>query len=91
MSTVKKWSVDVFIWEDDEGHTSADARLVADNHTVSLVGRGIACVKPQEHDVPEIGDEVAVGRALGDLSRNLLVTADADIRDLGSAVGVPMR
>jgi hypothetical protein len=52
---------------------------VADNHAVSLVGRGTARANPHDRDVPEIGDEMAVGRALGDLSRNLLSVAEADI------------
>lgn len=79
MSTVKKWSVDVFIWENDEGHTSAEARLVAENRSLSIVGRGLARVNPRERDIPEIGDEVAVGRALADLANNLTSTAESDI------------
>ena len=85
MSTVKKWSVDVFIWENDEGHTSAEARLVAENRSLSVVGRGLARVNPHERDIPEIGDEVAVGRALAELGRNLSSTAEADITAVTSA------
>jgi len=85
MSTVKRWSVDVYIWEDDEGHTSAEARLVAENRPVSVVGRGIARLNPHDRDVPEIGDEVSVGRALADLGRNLMSTAEVDIEAVESA------
>ena len=89
MSTVKKWSVDVYIWEDDEGHTSAEARLIAEHRTTSMVGRGTARANPHDLDVPEIGDEVAVGRALADLGRNLMSTADADMQAVGSASAIP--
>lgn len=78
MRTVKRWRVDVFVGEDD-GRTYAEARLgneVGDR----LVGVGRAHVSPDDYDVPEIGDEVAVSRALSDLGARLL---DAASRDIG--------
>jgi hypothetical protein len=74
---MKRWSVEVFIGEDD-GRTYAEARL----HTElgdRLLGVGRAWLSPADHDVPEIGDEVAVARALSELSRCLLDTAAGDI------------
>jgi hypothetical protein len=85
MASVKKWSVYVFIWEDDEGHTSAEARLIAENRAKAVVGRGLARLNPQDRDVPEIGDEVAVGRALSELGRSLMSTAEADIEAVSTA------
>jgi hypothetical protein len=84
MSTVKKWSVDVYIWEDDAGRTSAEARLVAEHRALAVIGRGTARVNPHDPEIPEIGDEVAVGRALADLGRNLMSTAEADIQAVGA-------
>jgi hypothetical protein len=84
MSKVKKWSVDVYIWEDEARRTSAEARLIAENRAVSVVGRGAARLNPHDRDIPEIGDEVAVGRALADLGRNLISTAETDIEAVAS-------
>jgi hypothetical protein len=84
MLSVKKWSVDVFIWEGDDGETSAEARLVAEDRAKAVVGRGAARLNPHDADVPEIGDEVAVGRALSDLGRNLMSTAEADVEAMSS-------
>jgi hypothetical protein len=77
MATVKRWTVEVFINEND-GRTSAQARL----HTgedAHLVGLGQARVHPTDRDVPEIGDELAAARALSDLSHALLAAAAGDI------------
>jgi hypothetical protein len=77
MRTVKHWSVEIFVGEDD-GRTYAEARL----HTElgdRLLGVGRAWLSPDDHNVPEIGDEVAVARALSELSRRLLDTAAGDI------------
>jgi Rv2632c-like len=79
MSTVKKWGVDVFIWENEEGHTSVDARLVAEDRAISVVGHGSARRNPNDRDIPEIGDEMAVGRALADLGRNLSTAAEENL------------
>jgi hypothetical protein len=77
MAAVKRWTVDVFI-DEDEGRTYADARLHtgADTH---LVGVGRARLNPADRNIPEIGDELAAARALSDLSQVLLVTATTDI------------
>jgi hypothetical protein len=77
MRAVKRWKVDIFLGEDD-GSTYAEARL----HTEigdSLLGIGHARVSARDADVPEIGDELAVARALNDLGHRLLLTAAGDI------------
>ncbi|MBY9074108.1 DUF1876 domain-containing protein [Nocardioides sp. WL0053] len=80
MSTTKTWHVDLFIGERD-GLTHAEARLRPDE-TVTLTGTGTARLNPTDRDVPEIGDELAVARALSDLAHRLLHAAAEDIESL---------
>ena len=77
MSTDKTWHVDVMIGERD-GQTHAEARLHTDE-TETLTGTGTARLNPDDRDVPEIGDELAVARALSDLAHRLLHAAAEDI------------
>ena len=77
MEQVKRWTVTVDIDEHD-GRTRARARLHT-RDTDRLVGVGIAHVDPHDEDVPEIGDEIAVARALSDLGARLLQTAAEDV------------
>lgn len=77
MRAVKQWRVDLMLGEDD-GQTYAEARLVTEVGD-RLMGLGRAHVSPDDYDVPEIGDEIAVARALRDLGTRLLDTASADI------------
>ncbi|WP_067429635.1 dsRBD fold-containing protein [Nocardioides jensenii] len=72
----REWSVRIFLSEHDGG-THAEARL--DTGGTSLTGTGSARLSPADTDVPEIGDELAAGRALSSLAAVLLRTADADI------------
>jgi hypothetical protein len=76
MIAAKRWNVVVTIDEHD-GRTRAVARL----HTRDreLVGVGLAHRNPAERDVPEIGDELAVARAFGELGNRLLACAAADV------------
>ena len=73
----KQWRVDVFVSEEDDV-TRAKAVLVGDSPTQVSAG-GLARRNPHDPAVPEIGDEVAVGRALAALSRELLAVAAHDI------------
>jgi hypothetical protein len=47
-----------------------------------LVGVGRARLNPDDRDVPEIGDELAVARALSDLGHRLLMTATRDVEEI---------
>ena len=80
MKGVRRWSVQIYVGEED-GRTYAEAALVDDigNRTR---GTGRAQVAPTDHDVPAIGDEIAVARALNDLSRRLLGVAEDDVAAL---------
>jgi hypothetical protein len=82
MRTVKRWRVEVFLGEDD-GRTYAEARLITEIGD-RLVGVGRAHVSPDDYDVPEIGDEIAVARALSELGARLLETASRDIEQVTS-------
>lgn len=77
MTTVKQWTVQLVIDEHEGTQTRAEARLeTGDNQ---LTGVGVARLNPADRDVPEIGDELAVARALSELSHQLLHAAESDI------------
>lgn len=78
MKEMRRWSVEVLLGEAD-GRTYAEARL-HDDIGNDLMGTGRAWLNPADRDIPQIGDEIAVGRALADLGHRLLDTASEDIR-----------
>lgn len=80
MRNARQWSVQIFVGRADGG-TYAEAALCDDvgNRTR---GSGRAQLDPGDPDMPEIGDEIAVARALTDLSRRLLRIADDDVEAL---------
>lgn len=80
MDEVKNWTVTVDIGE-HEGRTRAVAHLHT-RDTNRVVGVGFARLSPTDEDVPEIGDEIAVARALFDLGRNLLEAAGHDVEQI---------
>jgi len=77
MVHARTWQVEIFISEHDDA-TRAQARLTTPDDTVTP-GRGRARRNPHDVNVPEIGDELAVARALADLSHQLLDDAVQDI------------
>lgn len=70
------WHVTIHLYE-DRAETGARAVLSAENR--ELVGHGEAHRNPYDSDVPRIGDELAAGRALMDLGRQLLRETEHDI------------
>jgi len=74
---VKTWRVTIDLFEAGDD-TTAHAVLLADSPT-HFDGSGRAHRDPADVDVPEIGDEVAVARALRRLADRLLDTASEDI------------
>ena len=80
MYTVKQWHVVINIDEHDN-RTRAVARLRTQD-TDKLVGVGLARRNPADQTVSEIADELAVARALSELSHNLLDAAAADIEQM---------
>jgi len=83
MPHTSEWKCRLHLFEDD-GTTKA--RMVLDTGTTELTGHGTAHCSPGDADVPEIGDELAAGRALNDLARQLLRTAERDIEGVGAAL-----
>lgn len=74
---VRSWRVDIDVFETGD-RTAAHATLVADAPG-RLDGRGEALRNPVDVAVPEIGDEIAVARALRRLSDRLFEAASLDI------------
>ena len=85
MTMTKTWNVAVTLTEED-GRTRAEAHLhgpgtsqlglgSAGTPGGELRAKGLARCHPNDADVPMIGDEVAVSRALSDLAHQLLDTA----------------
>lgn len=86
----KNWSVDITIDEhtsESGNRTRAIARLQAQGN-MHFAGAGFARCNPADRDVPEIGDELAVARALADLSRQLI---EATTTDLARTTNEPIR
>ncbi|MGW3115811.1 DUF1876 domain-containing protein [Streptomyces sp. NPDC001107] len=82
MPHTAQWKVALHLFE-DAGTTKA--RVVLDTGTASLTGHGVAHRNPADMDVPEIGDELAAGRALHDLARQLVDAAGRDIEGMGTS------
>lgn len=82
MSHTGQWKVRLDLFEDDDGTTKA--HLVLDTGTTALTGHGTAHCHPADTNVPEIGDELAAGRALVDLAHQLLETAERDIQGMAA-------
>ena len=81
MPHTTEWKVRLYLFE-EEGTTKA--RVVLDTGTTALTGHGVAHRNPADMDVPEIGDELAAGRAMHDLARQLVDTAESDIEGMGA-------
>jgi hypothetical protein len=83
---VRSWRVNIDLFETGDD-TTAHAVLLAETPE-HLDARGLAHRNPADTPVPEIGDEVAVARALHRLADRLLEVASADI---ASAQGNPAK
>ena len=77
---MRDWQVRITIFESDED-TDAKVVLLADSQR-HLTAAGHSHRSPGDPTVPEIGDEVAVARALRRLADELLDTAAGDIEQL---------
>jgi hypothetical protein len=79
MDHTADWMAHVYLYE----HGNAtQARVVLDTGSASLSGEGLARRRRTDPDVPEIGDELAVGRALIELGTRLVTAAGEDIAAL---------
>lgn len=80
MSTVHAWLVGLSVHEED-GLSRADAHLVLGADT-ELLGHGVARRNPADPDVTDIGEKIAVARALSDLAHLLLGEATTELEDV---------
>ncbi|WP_353807633.1 DUF1876 domain-containing protein [Agromyces sp. SYSU T00194] len=80
MHATKLWDVTVEIDEEEDSTTALASILTPSGREVT--GSGKAARNPLDPDVPAIGDELAVARALRDLSERLLHTTERDITNL---------
>lgn len=76
---LKNWTVEVSI-DEHEGLTRAKARLRWRER--EAVGVGMARLNPVDRNVAEIGDELAVARALSDLGKRIRAEAAEDIESV---------
>ena len=77
---VKRWDVELYISEEG-ADTHVRAVLLGDG-AKQAVGQGAARRNPIDRDVPEIGEELAVSRALADLADRLHSLAGEDMSRL---------
>lgn len=80
---IKTWHVEVFL--DEEGDRTVARAVLHTGLPTHVEGRGLTVRAPHDVDVPEIGDEVAVARALHELADELLRTAAGDIEAIEDA------
>lgn len=80
----KDWTVAVDIDERD-GQTRAKARLHWRDQ--AAVGVGVSRLNPLDRNIADIGDELAVARALSDLARRLMA---ATVRDIEAVTDEPV-
>lgn len=88
MPHTEEWKVRLYLFE-EEGTTKA--RVVLDTGTTALTGHGAAHRNPADMDVPEIGDELAAGRAMQDLAQQLVDAAASDVEGLRAIGPSPRR
>lgn len=86
MTHVATWPIRLSLTEDD---TRTVARVVLTTKDNTLRAEGVALRNPRDPVVPEIGDELAAGRSLADLGRQLVGAAAADIAAFRRGAGGP--
>lgn len=80
MSKAERWSVALTVQE-HEGQTRAEARLDLGDGA-HVLGHGTARRNPSDPNVLEIGEKIAVARALSDVAHMLLGNAAAQLEDV---------
>ncbi|GGM60812.1 hypothetical protein GCM10010106_03380 [Thermopolyspora flexuosa] len=73
----KRWSMEIEITE--EGNETFARAVLFSRDKEHLIGVGQARRNPADPMVHEIGDELAVARALADLASKLLTAASSDV------------
>jgi hypothetical protein len=80
MTHISDWPIRLSITEEGD-RTVAHVALTTRDNTLSA--EGVALRNPHDPSVPEIGDELAAGRALAELGRQLVEAAAGDIAAFG--------
>jgi hypothetical protein len=80
MSATKQWSITVDIDEQEDSTLAHVSLSTPTGHEVTGIGE--AQRNPHDPRVPEIGDELAVARALRNLAERLLHTTEKDITNV---------
>jgi hypothetical protein len=88
-SPVKEWQIRISLFEAGDD-TTARIALIADA-IGEIDAQGQARRGPQDPEVPRIGDEVALARALRRLSDQLLARATQDVRTVTGEDDVSIR
>ncbi|MER6945376.1 DUF1876 domain-containing protein [Nonomuraea sp. NPDC005983] len=82
----KEWTVKIFISEDDGDERTLARAVLSAQGSQWHESVGLARRNPHDRPVPEIGDELAAGRALMDLADKLIGDATEDVARLGGPV-----
>ncbi|WP_413812509.1 DUF1876 domain-containing protein [Streptomyces sp. OE57] len=82
----KRWTVEIDITEEGDDTRARAVLAISENTTIS--GTGVARRNPIDRPIPEIGDELAVSRALEDLAIRLHDVASDNIVDLAGPAQV---
>ncbi|BBZ12792.1 DUF1876 domain-containing protein [Mycobacterium branderi] len=75
----KKWTFEVAV---DQHPNDTRAKATVHWRGRELTGTGLAHRNPADRDVPAIGDQLAVARALTDLADQLFAATASDINDI---------
>ncbi|MFH7594443.1 dsRBD fold-containing protein [Streptomyces racemochromogenes] len=81
MSHIAEWKTRVHLFEEERTTT---VRVELDTGTTRMTGHGTAHCHPVDHNVPEIGDELAAARAFEDLAVQLKRIAFSDMDGPGT-------
>jgi hypothetical protein len=79
MIHTRTWTVEIALTENAEHRRTRAVAILHTDARVPLRGEGEALRRPDDTEVPEIGDELATARALADLAYKLLDVTAADI------------
>jgi hypothetical protein len=75
----KRWHIELYLFED--GRTTRAEAVLRTSAGTELRHSGVARRHPEDREVPEIGDELAVCRALNGLAHDLLESTVSDVEE----------
>jgi Domain of unknown function (DUF1876) len=75
----KRWHIELYLFED--GRTTRAEAVLRTSAGTELRHSGVARRHPDDREVPEIGDELAVCRALNGLAHDLLESTVSDVEE----------